>query len=418
VKFSNTLVVKNHRAFFSDEVMYMSGPPLHVLTMNLVRKFRERMGAAVPISFSAGLDARNVSHAVAMNLVPVTTCTDLLRPGGYGRLIRYLERLGDRMRELRVSRIPDFVMRYAGNEAAAIHGVIGELHAQFPEKREWLDSHVSPLLIGWAGRPGAPLDSICRQVPIAGLEQKLVDMAGLLNTPQIVDEATANPRYSWERNKGVPRKIGSKLWLYDCINCDKCIPVCPNDANFVYETPAADVPYDNFELTPAGARRIPGGALTAVKAHQIANYADACNDCGNCDVFCPEDGGPNFEKPRFFSSLERYRKSGGRNGFFLEFASGGPTLYATIQGKPYRLVLDPPANRARFDDGRAEVEIELNSGQLMSWKAKAGETLVDMRRYVELKLLLESVADPRRVHFANAAGLQEEVAVGNPKSAV
>src|SRR5208337_5590553 len=40
VKFSNTLVVKNHRTFFTDEVMYMSGAPLHVLTLNLVQKFR------------------------------------------------------------------------------------------------------------------------------------------------------------------------------------------------------------------------------------------------------------------------------------------------------------------------------------------------------------------------------------------
>ncbi len=55
VKFSNTLVVENHRTFFADELMYMSGPPLHVLTMNLVQKFRRSMGAAVPISFSAGL---------------------------------------------------------------------------------------------------------------------------------------------------------------------------------------------------------------------------------------------------------------------------------------------------------------------------------------------------------------------------
>ena len=48
--------------------------------------------------------------------------------------------------------------------------------------------------------------------------------------------AAADPRYRAEKNRAVPRKIGSKLWLFDCINCDKCVPVCPNDANFVYET--------------------------------------------------------------------------------------------------------------------------------------------------------------------------------------
>ena len=48
MKFSNTLVVKNHKGVFSDELMYMSGPPLHVIAMNLVKKFRERLPRAGP----------------------------------------------------------------------------------------------------------------------------------------------------------------------------------------------------------------------------------------------------------------------------------------------------------------------------------------------------------------------------------
>src|SRR5262245_35750340 len=67
VKFSNTLVVKNHKSYFNDEQMYLSGPPLHVIAMNLVQKFREKMGAAVPVSFSGGIDANNFASAVAMN---------------------------------------------------------------------------------------------------------------------------------------------------------------------------------------------------------------------------------------------------------------------------------------------------------------------------------------------------------------
>jgi putative selenate reductase len=353
VKFSNTLVVKNHKSFFTDETMYMSGPPLHVITMNLVKKFREHMKTSVPISFSAGLDAHNIATAVAMNMVPVTTCTDLLRPGGYARLIRYLENLGAKMREVGVSTIPDYVKHYAGQEAA------------------------------------------------------------------LVAETTANPRYRWERNKGVPRKIGSKLWLYDCINCDKCVPVCPNDANFVYETSAGAIPYYNFELLPDGVRRMPGGVLQLAKAHQLANYADACNDCGNCDVFCPEDGGPYVEKPRFFGSLETYQKYAGANGFYIDFTPP-VTIYGTVAGESYILTLDPPADRAHFETRTATVEIRLSDNQALSWKPKAGAApsgVIDMLPYLKLKLLAESVGDPRRVHFANVAGLQEVIS-GNRESAV
>ena len=33
---------------------------------------------------------------------------------------------------------------------------------------------------------------------------------------------------------------------------------------------------------------------------------------------------------------------------------------------------------------------------------------LDMLPYLKLKLLLESISDPRHVHFANVAGLQEK----------
>jgi len=354
LKFTNTLVVKNHKQVFGDDVMYMSGAPLHVLAMNLVQKFRARMREPIPISFSGGIDAHNMAAAVAMNFVPVTTCTDLLRPGGYARLIRYLENLGAEMRRVDASNIAEFVQRYRGQG--------GDVHT-----------------------------------------------AGLLNTPILVAEATANPRYGWERNQGVPRKIGSKLWLYDCINCDKCVPVCPNDANFAYETRPATIEYDNFELLPCAVRRIPGGVLRVMKAHQLANYADACNDCGNCDIFCPEDGGPQVEKPRFFGSRETYEADAGANGFFIDWDAR--TIYGTLAYERYALAVDSAADRAWFHRSDAAVEIRPSDNEILAWlprdPAGPASSTFDMLPYLKLKLLMESIGDPRHVHFANVASLQE-----------
>ena len=328
VKFSNTLVVRNHKGIFSDELMYMSGPPLHVLAMTLVKKFREGMREPVAVSFSGGIDAHNFAGAVAMNLVPVTTCTDLLRPGGYGRLVRYIENLGEKMRAAGAANIPEFIQRY---------------------------------------RP---------QLDIA--------------------------RYHWNRNHGVPRKIGSRLWLYDCINCDKCVPVCPNDANFVYETASAAIEYENFDLFPDHINRVPGGVLRIVKAHQLANFADACNDCGNCDVFCPEDGGPQNEKPRFFGSLESYLEHAGENGFFVH----GDTIHGKISGVSFVLTLDRNASLARLETPDALVTMDTSRDQPLAWRV-ASPVLLDLLPYLKLKILLESIRDPRHVNFANVADLQE-----------
>jgi putative selenate reductase len=398
LKFTNTLVVKNHKQVFGDEVMYLSGAPLHVLAMNLVQKFRARMRDPIPISFSGGLDAHNVAAAVAMNFVPVTTCTDLLRPGGYARLSRYLANLGAEMQRVGASNIAEFVQRYRGQG--------GNVHT-----------------------------------------------AGLRNTPILVAEAMGNPRYAWERNQGVPRKIGTKLWLYDCINCDKCVPVCPNDANFAYETRPETIEYDNFELLwdkactastdrsltvaapidataspiraatvrerlPAqlpffgdlfAVRRIPGGVLRIVKAHQLANYADACNDCGNCDIFCPEDGGPQVEKPRFFGSRETYEADAGANGFYIDWDAR--TIHGTLACERYTLAVDAAAGRAWFHRTGAAVEIRLSDHEVLAWRPTGGAgpatCTLDMLPYFKLKLLMESIGDPRHVHFANVAGLQE-----------
>jgi putative selenate reductase len=442
VKFSNTLVVKNHRTFFTDEVMYMSGAPLHVLTLNLVQKFREHFGAAIPISFSAGLDSNNMADCVAMNFIPVTTCTDLLRPGGYARLIRYMEKLGDRMRAVGATDLPDFVVRAAGQGttivAKALEDILESRMPQAPgiegqnvSMKTWLETDISTPLHEWLTSPAVRLKTVCGQIArdfelkpppfappildalrhaIAGLEQSLVDAAGVLNTPILVKQATENPRYRWEHNKGVPRKIGSRLWLYDCINCDKCVPVCPNVANFVYETKPVDVAYDNFELTPdAPPQRIPGGIFKVAKAHQLANYADACNDCGNCDVFCPEDGGPYIEKPRFFGSLETYKKYVGRNGFYIAFEGDQTTIYGTISGIAYQLSLNPLIDRAWFFDANAEVELQPTRDVVVAWKVKPEITATpykfDMLPYLQLKLLVESVCNGRCVNFVNVAGI-------------
>jgi len=448
VKCSNTLVVKNHRTFFTDEVMYLSGPPLHVITTNLVRKLRAAIGASVPISFSAGLDAHNVVNAVAMNLVPTTTCTDLLRPGGYSRLPRYVASLEARMRELGVSRVPDLVLRHAGQAGAAVRGVVaaldgaigaaaGETESGASERmRAWLHAHCEPQLVAWAGAApgGESLGTVCARLEqefereiaptlppavaapcrsrLASLEQTLVDAAGLLNTPGIVERTTADPRYGWEKNRGVPRKIGSKLWLYDCVNCDKCVPVCPNDANFAYEGKAMAVPFEDVEIDAKGRwRALPGEEDFVIgESHQLANYADLCNDCGNCDVFCPEDGGPQVEKPRFFGSLESYRKSAGRNGFFLEGDGARRTLHGTIDGRPYRLELDTAGGRALFHDGVAVTEIALADNSVVDCRlAEADDPpqmhRVEIARYLTLRHLAESVGDPKRVNFVNVADL-------------
>ena len=100
--------------------MYLSGPPLHVLAMHCVERWRAAFGGAVPLSFSGGIDQHNVVDAVACDFVPVTTCTDLLRPGGYGRLGKYLENLEEAMAACGARDRDELICKRFGKEAEAV----------------------------------------------------------------------------------------------------------------------------------------------------------------------------------------------------------------------------------------------------------------------------------------------------------
>jgi len=338
LKLSNTLVVRNHRRLFppGEAVMYLSGPPLHVITLHLVERFR-RARPEVPLSFSAGVDNRNFADCVALGLAPVTVCTDLLKPGGYSRLPKYLENLEERMRGLGVRTIGDYVAAAALDPAAA------------------------------------------------------------------VARATADPRYR-AGSLRPPRKIGRRLALFDCINCDKCVPVCPNGANFVYEVEPTLIEYVDYRVEGGEAVPVAGRQLVVRERHQIGTFQDFCNDCGNCDTFCPEDGGPYLEKPRFFGSLAAWRRQAHRDGLFVSKRDGAELVWGRLGGVSYRLEVDRDADQAVFTDECVTLELRHRErtpvGASVAPDTPDGHTL-DVGVFLKLAVLLDGVLDPRRVNPVN-----------------
>ncbi len=323
-KFTNTLVVENHRSFFprSEERMYMSGQPLYPISLSLALRFREAVGAAFPISFSAGIDAQNFPDAAACGLAPITTCTDLLRQGGYGRLHKYLGNLHKRMQALGAKDLDGYILAAEGAASAGI-GDVG--------------------------------------------------LASLFNMRKVVTRTLDDARYTRAKNSAIPRKIGSELVLFDCISCDKCVPVCPNDANFVYHTAPVNGFAEEAFLREDGsvAHRL-GVPFVVEQETQIGNYADFCNECGNCDIFCPEDGGPYIRKPRFFGSLASFEHKKKHGGFYLEASSELVRAWAFIAGRDYRLDLDRASGRATFGDGVFELTLAPESAIIEDARRLAG----------------------------------------------
>lgn len=354
-KFSNTLEVENHRDFFTpdNKVMYLSGQPLYVITMALTDRFRQAIGPGCPITFSAGIDQKNFPEVVACGIKPVTTCTDLLRPGGYARLPKYLTNLAADMRRCGASNIDEFILARCDDSSVT-----------------------DPTHAGW------------------------------LNTTRAAKEAAADPRYRQDKNSAVPKRIGSHLVIFDCITCDKCIPVCPNDANFTYPLAAREFEYTDYRVSAGGWQPTgPARTFATKQSMQIANFADYCNECGNCDTFCPEYGGPFIEKPTFFGRIEDFNQHHTHDGFCVVTTRDARLIHGRIKGREYLLRIDADSQpRYTFLDPIAQLTLDANHQPVASALLIAGTPPhdVDMNIYHTLRLLLEGILDVSRINPVNA----------------
>jgi putative selenate reductase len=402
VKLTNTLVVKNHKTFFpaTEKEMYLSGQPLHVLSTQLLAKLRRALplfeDGAPPVeySFSAGIDQHNFPLAAAADLCPVTTCTDLLRPGGYGRLPKYLDALEAAMRKIGAKDLESYTLHAYDEAEAALQAIVDPIRAELQRRGAPLSEAEAIKLRSAAkptGHPRALLEAAGLSAATIELALPLwVHEAGTRNASHLAKAALADPRYAQPKNDKVPKKIGSHLELFDCVNCDKCVPVCPNDANFAYEVAPITAEAPKWIFDESGVRSEGSIKVEIEESHQLATYVDFCNGCGNCDVFCPEDGGPYVMKPHWFGSQASLEAEQHLDGFYLESDS---KIAGRTRGR--RVSLEAQGDRLRYRDGTIELEAKVEAGsvQLLGHRFLGAPTThaVDSGEIVVLATLLQGV---------------------------
>ncbi len=274
IKLTNTLVVENHRGFLSGDPMYLSGPPLHVLAISLLAELDRalpgmlrvgREDGRVQVSYSAGVTKHNLAKVAGLGLSPITMTSDLLKPGGYGRLKPMLTALSAEMTAAGCDDLPAW--RAHEREAAAASGY------------------------------GSPVEAY----------------AAALHDP------ARNEAYTRTGTAKLPREVDAVLQPWDCVSCNLCVTVCPNDAFFRLPVPET--------VAPGGGQ-------------QYLLFAELCNECGNCMVFCPEAGDPAKVKPALFLDPDRFAR-GDRPGFLLTHDDGHVRVTASpgLEADVDRLVL-------------------------------------------------------------------------------
>ena len=186
IKLTNTLVVDNTKGFMPDETMYLSGAPLHVLASTLL----DTLATALPgqldvpghdgdimVSFSAGINKDNLADSIAMGVNPTTVCSDLLKPGGYGRLAPMVRGLEATVKEAGFADLPSWKAARQTEALAAGHATSAAQHVAY--------------------------------IRGDGIET-----------------------YHLSGNEKLPREVDNELEMFGCVACNFCITVCPNDAFF------------------------------------------------------------------------------------------------------------------------------------------------------------------------------------------
>ncbi len=335
-KFTNTLIVQNTESVFKTPQRYLSGAPLYVLAMSLVEKFRTAVGTDFPVSFSGGITKENFPEAVAANLAPVTTCTDLLKKGGYKKLTIYLQNLSADMEKHEARSIRDYILNFSGSTG-----------------------HVAE--------------------------------AGQQNGTLITQQALNSGSYAFTKLARPPKKINSQLHTFDCLSCNICIPVCPNAANFEYLSQIQEIPVRQFKIRDGAIQITQKEIFQISKQTQIGNLAEFCNECGNCDTFCPETGGPYKAKPHFFIYRQTFTETK-RDGYYFENPS---LLRLRLKGQMYTLQKDTQTEI--FIWGSKDWQFRFDTkGNILNYSGP-DQPDMDDRLFLEMKTVFEGIrSEPNR----------------------
>ncbi|NNF09173.1 MAG: FAD-dependent oxidoreductase [Acidimicrobiia bacterium] len=240
VKLTNTLEVNNWRPVFeNDDMMYLSGRALHPVTTNVGLRISEQFHGDLLMSFAGGADCFNVADLIKSGMKTITTCSDILKSGGYLRMLQYTENLTDAMAAVGAVDIGDFVARTALLEegfdefapmlrlAVLSDSGLALETEQCAEVGEAMRAHdgagpVMESVRGWAA--GAGLDDVRADE----LVTVVLNVLERINLRSYAAAVRTDPRYIKSTYRMDRSKTPRTLDYYDCIEAP-CLDECPVD---------------------------------------------------------------------------------------------------------------------------------------------------------------------------------------------
>ncbi len=104
-----------------------------------------------------------------------------------------------------------------------------------------------------------------------------------------------------------------------CLYCDElcniCVTVCPNRANISYTIKPFNIELETLIIDDAAVKIQKKEYFAIDQKYQVLNVSDFCNECGNCNTFCPSNGAPYKEKPKICLTEQSFERE--NRGYYI-----------------------------------------------------------------------------------------------------
>lgn len=177
----------------------------------------------------------------------------------------------------------------------------------------------------------------------------------------------------------------AKRCLFCSDICNICTTVCPNFANIAFDVVPMEIPVYSLEVN--GKTSIKKTDVLSIKQKpQIINVRDFCNECGNCDSFCPTSGAPYKTKPKFHLTENSFNEE----SLGYQFRDG--VLYYKNDGEVSSLKLENDS--VVYESESFSAVFSSESFELLSQSSKGvAKESKSLKQVSEMYLLLKNLID-------------------------
>ena len=165
--------------------------------------------------------------------------------------------------------------------------------------------------------------------------------------------------------------------------CNICVTVCPNLANQQYEI--EPVTYNLQKIVQKNGKYeiVNDKQFKVEQKYQVYNIADWCNECGNCNTFCPTKDAPYQNKPKVHLTKESFKNS--PHGFFIIDKPENSIIYYKKDKLIHKLV----ETKNYYLYGVKGINIKINKKQfyIIDYEIINNAKIVDLQIVAEMSVL-------------------------------